>query len=162
MSVVPIGNGGVYPEVGTDTVALGEGRVWERRLQGSEDLERQACSFSTLFQSLHILLLSAIKETHNLKKQQFPSGTAQGKPCAWLPPPAPASPDGWYSKAHNVSQLFFQLPGLAAVLLRPNLFRCPGITHTKCKHPCLDCKRCGMTMPSFPHHSFFQGLPSLC
>lgn len=84
----------------------------------------------------------------------------KGSPVLGCLPKLLHPPDGWYSKAHNVSQPFsFQLPGLAAVFPRPNLSRCPGVMHRRCKHPCLDFKRCGMTVPSFPHHSFSQGLP---
>lgn len=71
MAVVPIGNGGNHVDVEMDTVALGEGQVWGRRYRfaGCVDFERQAWSFSTLFLRFHILVSSAIKETHNLKTQ---------------------------------------------------------------------------------------------
>lgn len=67
MFVVPVGKGGVYVEVGMDTGVKdrsGEGGI---DLWGWVDFGRQAPSFSTLFQSLLILVSSAIKETHDLK-----------------------------------------------------------------------------------------------
>lgn len=75
-------------------VALGEGQVWKGvvDLLGWVVFVRPAWSFSTLYSQAFTPGLKGCQGNTTQKSNSSLLGTAQGKPCTWLPHQAPASP----------------------------------------------------------------------